>query len=147
MWVRILVGVALGGASLGLGGCGGSSGVTLTGRVVTAAQWKAVLWDWYDGRISHPHSCGAVVVATSHLPIDATYSTANADLGRYAAKVCTHHRDFRAIKRGMTDADVAAVAGAPQLPAGGRCWEYRQRRDVCFRAGRVVGLGLTPVAQ
>ena len=35
MWMRILVGAALSGASLGLGACGGSDGVTLTGRVAS----------------------------------------------------------------------------------------------------------------
>lgn len=134
--------------SLGLAACAGSNRVQLTGRVVTNAERKAVLQDWYDGKISDRHSCGAVVVASSRLPVDgATYSTVAADLARYAARVCTHHPDLTKVTVGMTDADVAAVAGAPQMPATGRCWEYWQKSPshkglaVCFRSGRVVSRG------
>ena len=61
---------------------------SLTGRVVATAQWRAVLQDWYDGRISDRHACGSVVVASSHLPVDGPIAhTLSADLSRYAAKV------------------------------------------------------------
>jgi hypothetical protein len=146
--MRLLVRVALGGAVLGLVACGGPSHVQLTGRMVTSAQWKAVLRDWYDGRISDRHTCGGVVVASSHLPVDGpVYSTISADLTRYAATVCTHHPDLAAIKVGMTDADVASIAGAPQLPATGGCWDSWNQSPshsglaVCFRGGRVVSRG------
>ena len=149
MWMRIVVLLTFCGASLGLVACGGVNRVRLTGRVVASAQWKAVLQDWYDGRISDRHTCGAVVVASSHLPVDGPiFSTVSADLTRYAAKVCTDHADLARVKVGVTDGDVAAVAGAPQMPATGRCWEYWQKGSshkglaVCFRSGRVVSRGL-----
>lgn len=143
MTMRTLVGVAVCGATLALAACGGHSRPMLTGRAVTPAQWKAVLRDWYDGRISDHHSCGAVVVASEHLPVDGPiYGTLAGDLSRYAAKVCTHHPDLAAVRVGMADADVAAVAGAPQVPLYGSCWDYREprgtRTEVCFRLGRVV---------
>jgi hypothetical protein len=148
VWMRILFGVGLSAAALGLVACGGEAGVKLTGRAVTTAQWKAVMRDWYDGRISDRHSCGAVVLASSHLPVDGPiYSTVAADLARYAAKVCTQHPDLAAVKVGTTDADVAALAGAPQMPAYGSCWGYPSKRRntsglaVCFRRSRVVRLG------
>jgi hypothetical protein len=142
---RTLLLIVLSCGSLGLVACRGSDSPKLSGKVVSAAQWKAVLRDWYDGRISERHSCGAVVVASSHLPVDGPiYSTIDADLARYAAKVCTHHSDLAAIKLGMSDADVAAITGAPTVPASGSCWDYRSsRRDntdiaVCFGNGRVI---------
>ena len=70
MWMRIVVLLSFCGGSLGLVACGGSNRVRLTGRVVTTTEWRAVLQDWYDGKISDRHSCGAVVVASSHLPVD-----------------------------------------------------------------------------
>ena len=146
--MRLVVLLTFCGASLGLAACGEANQVRLAGRVVTSAQWKAVLQDWYDGRISDRHTCGAVVVASSHLPVDGPiYSTLSADLIRYASRVCTHEPDLTRVKVGMTDADVAAVAGAPQLPATGRCWDYWQKSPshkglaVCFRNGRVVSRG------
>lgn len=148
VWIRILLGVGLSAAALGLVACGANGGVKLTGRAVTTSQWKAVLQDWYDGRISDRHSCGAVVVASSHLPVDgAIYSTVAADLARYAAKVCTHHPNRTAVRVGMTDSDVAALAGAPSMPTAGACWDYwsngrsNSGLAVCFRSSRVVHLG------
>ena len=148
MWTRIVVLLSFCGGSLGLVACGGSNRVRLTGRVVTTTEWRAVLRDWYDGKISDRHSCGAVVVASSHLPVDGpVFNTVSADLARYAVKVCTHHPDLRKVKMGMTDADVAAVAGAPQMPATGRCWDYWEKSPshkglaVCFRSGRAVSRG------
>jgi hypothetical protein len=97
VWKPLLVGLTVCGAALGLVACDASTRVQLTGRVVTNAEGKAVLQDWYDGRISDGHSCGAVVVASSHLPVDGPiYSTVAADLARYAAKVCTHHPNLQA---------------------------------------------------
>lgn len=143
--MRVLLAAALSGATLALVACGGSTSVKLTGQVVTAAQRKAVFEDWYDGHLSDHHSCGAVVVASSHLPVDGPiYSTIAADLARYADKVCTHHPDLDAVEIGMSDVDVAAVAGAPQMPATGPCWDYWSKSRgntglaVCFRNGRVA---------
>jgi hypothetical protein len=147
--MRVLVVIAVAGACLGVSACGQSSRPKLAHRVVTAAEWKAVLQDWYDGRISEHHSCGAVVVASAHLPVDGMiYSTINADLARYAAKVCTHVRNLAAIKLGMTDADLAMLAGAPQIPASGSCWDYAGKEpassgtSICFTNGRVTSRGV-----
>ena len=44
-------------------------------------EWKAVLKDWYDGRIDEWHRCAAVYEAIRHLPMDTPiYSTARDDL-------------------------------------------------------------------
>ena len=142
---RFLLLVVLSCGSLGLVACGGSNTPKLTNKVVGGSEWRAVLKDWYDGRISEHHSCAAVVVASSHLPVDGPiYSTVAADLARYAAKVCTHTRDLAAVKRGMSDADVATLAGAPAIPASGSCWDYWSKNPdntgfaVCFKVGRVI---------
>jgi hypothetical protein len=52
------------------------------------AEWKAVLEDWYDGRIDDWHRCAAVRAAIRHLPIDLTYSSGRSDLSAYAGGVC-----------------------------------------------------------
>jgi hypothetical protein len=126
-----------------LAGCGGTRSPRLTGRVVTARQWKALFNDWYvDGRIDRHYSCAVAVIATSHLPADPPiYSDATQTFEKYTAKVC-HPGDLRAVHVGMTDTDVAAVAGAPQLPAYG-CWQYPVTRRyaglrVCFKNGRAT---------
>jgi hypothetical protein len=141
---------ALTGATLCLAGCGQHGGPRLTGRVVTPVQWKAVFEDWYDGHLGGRHSCAAVVVASSRLPEDPMiYSTVVADFTHYAARVCTHQPDFAAIKVGMADGDVAALAGAPVLPASA-CWDYPSKDrvdaalEVCFRSGRVTGRRQVP---
>lgn len=61
----------------------------IPGRGVTAAAWKAVLNDWYDGRMDRWHSCAAVTEAIRHLPEDpGIYSTVELDLEAYARGVC-----------------------------------------------------------
>ena len=134
-------------AAIVLAGCAGPREAHLTDRVVTDAQVKAVFDDWYDGGLTDPHSCAAVVVASSKLPEGggAVYSTVAADLAGYAARVCTHHRDLDAIKPGMANSDVAVLAGAPRMPVTGRCWFYltashrNEGQAVCFHSGRVTG--------
>jgi hypothetical protein len=134
-------------AVLALVGCTGRSEPKLTDRVVRNGQVKAVFDDWYNGGLTERHSCAAVVVASSRIPEDgAVYSTLAADLARYAAHVCTHDRDLAAIKPGMANSDVAALAGAPLMPVTGRCWFYPTRtshradgQEVCFYDGRVTG--------
>jgi hypothetical protein len=60
-----------------------------TGYAPTHVPWKAVINDWYDGGIDHPHSCAAVIAAISHLPMDGgVYSTVRPDLYAYERKVC-----------------------------------------------------------
>src|SRR5205823_2828370 len=55
----------------------------------SAAGWKAVLDDWYDGSIDRWHSCAAVREAIRHLPVDGPiYSTVFPDLRHYARAVC-----------------------------------------------------------
>jgi hypothetical protein len=52
-------------------------------------EWKAVLMDWYDGRIDDWHRCAAVYAAIRHLPMDTPiYSTVRDDLKAYAKAVC-----------------------------------------------------------
>jgi hypothetical protein len=142
---RLLLSIILSGGSFGPVACGQSSTPKLTHRKVGASEWKAVLQDWYDGRISEHHSCAAVVVASTHLPEGGMiYSPINADLTHYAGRVCTHDRNLAAIKVGMTDADVATLAGAPAIPASGGCWDYwaKKRHNtgaaICFKVGRVI---------
>jgi hypothetical protein len=62
---------------------------TTPARPGSAAAWKAVLNDWYDGHMDHWHPCAAVLEAIRHLPADpATYSTVELDLQAYARGVC-----------------------------------------------------------
>jgi hypothetical protein len=58
-------------------------------QTASAAAWKAVLNDWYDGRMNHWHPCQAVLEAIRHLPVDGPiYSTIGLDLKAYARGVC-----------------------------------------------------------
>ena len=128
-------------------GCGSSS-PRLTHRVVGTAEWRAVLSDWYDhGRDLHDaHTCGAILLALQHLPPSTVaYSTVKPDLEHAARRACTAHPRLVAIKRGMTDEDVAAVAGLPRIGLGLTCWVYpgggnETGRRVCFTHGRVSTL-------
>jgi hypothetical protein len=74
---------ALASVCLAISACGGHSK-----RPVPAAEWKAVINDWYDnGRFDHPHSCAAVRAAERRLPV-LPYSDAPATFRRYEAKRC-----------------------------------------------------------
>ncbi|HEY1513409.1 MAG TPA: hypothetical protein VGF66_06605 [Gaiellaceae bacterium] len=113
---------------------------------IRAAEWKAVLNDWYPDRVvDHPHPCGAIVIARAHLaPEPETYSTIDRDLKRAERRSCPKGSDLGALKTGMSDADVAAVAGIPNV-AHLHCWLYAVTRDhpgrrVCFTNGRVTTL-------
>lgn len=115
---------------------------------IRPAEWHGVLNDWYpDGVVDHSHPCAAIVIAKAHLPTDSpTYSTAYRDLGRAERRWCTKSRDLRAIEKGMSDADVAAVAGAPD-DVSLHCWLYavtrkHDGRRVCFTKGRVTTVRL-----
>lgn len=57
---------------------------------VAAADWRAVIDDWYDnGVFDDPHACSAVRAAMERLPDSSpTSHTAFADLRRYADKGC-----------------------------------------------------------
>ena len=55
---------------------------------VAAAEWKAVIDDWYvDGSIDEPHRCVAIREAIEQLPTRG-YSEAYADLLRLARRGC-----------------------------------------------------------
>lgn len=126
-----------------LAACGGPQVPKLTGRAVTASQWKALFNDWYkDSRIDGHYSCAVSVIATSHLPADPPmYSDVMDVFEKYTAKVC-RPGDLKRVHVGMTDTDVALVAGAPELPAYG-CWRYpvtnkQNGLRVCFTYGRAT---------
>lgn len=109
-------------------------------------EWKAVLNDWYpDSVVDHAHPCAAIVIAKAHLPVDTMrYSTIYRDLERAEKRWCTETPDLDALKTGMSDADVAAVAGVPNDVLL-HCWLYavtrtRDGRRVCFTKGRVTAL-------
>jgi hypothetical protein len=134
-----LAGLAVAGA---LAGCNGGPRPKLTNRPVRPAEWKAVLNDWYDdGRIEGSYSCGAAVIAASHLPPDpVAYSDVQQVVDGYARKACVRPGDLEAVRVGMADSDVAAFAGAPRLPPVS-CWYYpvtikRNGLRVCFKDGR-----------
>jgi hypothetical protein len=115
---------------------------------IRPVEWKSVLNDWYpDSVVDQPHPCAAIVIARAHLAISTTYSTINEDLARAERRSCTRHPDLGALKIGMSDADVAAAAGAPD-DTGLRCWVYavtraHDGRRICFTSGRVTTLQLS----
>jgi hypothetical protein len=138
----VVVGLAALAVAGALVGCNGQARPKLTNRPVSASDWKAVLNDWYDdGRIEGRYSCAATVIASSQLPADpGAYSDVEHVLEQYARKVCVRPGDLKAVRLGMADSDVAAVAGAPRLPPVG-CWYYpvtlkRSGLRVCFKDGR-----------
>jgi hypothetical protein len=113
---------------------------------IRAAEWKAVLNDWYPDRVvDHRHPCGAIVIARTRLAADpGAYSTIDRDLKRAEQRSCPKGSDLDELKPGMSDADVAAVAGIPNV-AHPHCWLYAVTRDhpgrrVCFTNGRVTTL-------
>lgn len=128
-------------------GCGGSHAARRI-PVITTKQWVAVLDDVLDNaRIDRGHSCGAVVEALAHFkvmspPSTRTYGRAVSIMDRYAYGVCPRHSQLAGVVVGMTDGEVADIAGMPRTP-GLRCWLYAVTRDrtgrrVCFNRGRVT---------
>jgi hypothetical protein len=75
-----------------LAGCGHGSGsrahVTTVQPPVTAAVWKSVLRDGYDGHMNHQHSCAAVEAAIAHLPHDMVSCGLCLRLDAYERRVC-----------------------------------------------------------
>ena len=113
----------------------------LTTVTVAAAGWLAVVNDWTDNhRFDRPHSCAAVVIAWTHviaMSYPSSWQRLPTDLRAEARHVCRPGEESL-IRRGMTEAQVAAVAGKPRLPlTGPNCWTYVTRR-VCFADGRVA---------
>jgi hypothetical protein len=133
-------------------GCGGShvSGHRLP--PITGKESSAVINDWLDdGRVDGHHSCGAVVEAVAKISALAhsraehpslAYHRAISAFDRYAGDVCPSKPQLGKIVVGMTDAEVARIAGMPRTPRL-RCWLYAVTRDrdgrrVCFSDGRVA---------
>jgi hypothetical protein len=130
-------------------GCASSRHAPTPRLPIRPAEWKAVLNDWYpDSVVGHPHPCAAIVIARAHLPDDPpAYSTIDRDLRRAEKRCCTGEPDLDRLKKGMSDADVAAVAGAPSDVLL-HCWLYAVTRDhdgrrVCFTNGRVTTLQIS----
>lgn len=96
MGVRASLGVAV--IGLALTGCSDDkSGATTSGSPqasdvsteISAAEWKAVINDWYvDGTINEPHRCVAIQEAIDQLP-SRDYSAAYADLWRLERDTCS----------------------------------------------------------
>jgi hypothetical protein len=133
-------------------GCGGSKHVAAP--PIRPQEWRAVVDDWLDnGRIDIRHRCGAVVEALAHLRFleripaptynpRLSFAHATSTLDRYAASVCPRTSELSKIVVGMSDAEVANVAGMPRTPRL-RCWLYpvtraHDGRRVCFAHGRVA---------
>jgi len=144
-WVALILAIA------GLPVYGSRAEAAPTPGVITSREWLAVLNDWLDDtRIEHSHSCGAVVEAVAQVSAQAhskaphpslAYRQAFAAFDHYAATVCPRHGQLGKIKLGMTDGEVAAVAGMPRTPRLS-CWLYpvtraHDGRRVCFTNGRV----------
>jgi hypothetical protein len=113
---------------------------------IAPREWKAVFNDWYtDGVVDGRHPCAAIVIAIAHLPSSTvSYSTITRDLANAERRSCTGSAALRALKMRMSDADVAAAAGAPGRVLA-RCWLYAVKQDrpgrrVCFTHGRVTTL-------
>jgi hypothetical protein len=99
---------------------------------VSGHAWNAVVNDWLDnGRFDHAHTCAAVVVAATNGGTHLPHAVRD-----YARRVC-HAGNAARITIGMSNATVAALAGAPRFPISGpHCWTYATRR-VCFTDKRV----------
>lgn len=108
--------------------------------------------DWLNnGWVNSPHRCGAVVEAVAHIAVlehmltdhpTLAYRRAILALDRYAVQVCPRKPQLTKIAVGMSDADVAAVAGIPRTPRL-HCWLYpvthgSEGRRVCFVRGHVA---------
>jgi len=116
---------------------------------VDGKDWRSVLSDWGAyGRFTQPHSCAAVVVAraaATSLKGDPVLNALNA----YERRVCVRGNVW-AVQVGMSNTDVATVAGAP-IPwlSGPHCWSYHAGKQgtsidgltFCFdRTGRVADI-------
>ncbi len=74
--------------ALALMACGGRHATPAT-PPPTAAEWKAVIQDWYDNRkFTHRHSCAATRAALEHVPADGTALAVADALRRYESRVC-----------------------------------------------------------
>lgn len=117
---------------------------------VSGKEWRAVVMDWEThGRFSEAHSCAATVVARSsvvprfHEGMPVVHA-----LDLYERHVCRQGSVW-AVKVGMSNREVVALAGAP-VPwmSGPHCWFYRARQPgtpidglgFCLASGRVAAV-------
>jgi hypothetical protein len=108
---------------------------------VSGHAWNAVDNDWLDnGRFDHAHSCAAVVVAATNANVRSDRATDTQfphDVRSLARRIC-HSGNAAQIELGMSNADVASIAGAPRFPISGpHCWAYATRR-FCFTGKHVT---------
>jgi hypothetical protein len=118
---------------------------------VTGKEWRAVITDWsMYGRFTHQHPCAAVVVARSRI-VPALHEGMPLihALDVFERKVCPAG-DVWAVQTGMSDREVAALAGPP-IPwrSGPHCWNYHASKSgtsidalaFCFdRTGHVAAI-------
>jgi hypothetical protein len=115
---------------------------------VSSKEWLGVLNDWLGhNRFSQAHTCAAVVVARTHAPpkYHEGMPLVRA-LDVYERAICPAGNVW-AIKEGMSNRQVASLAGAP-IPwrSGPRCWNYHASkpgtsidgRAFCFTNGYVT---------
>ena len=87
----VVVGLALTGCSDDKSGSptSVSSQASDVSTQISAAEWKAVINDWYvDGTINEPHRCVAIQEAIDQLP-RRDYSDAYTDLRRLECDTCS----------------------------------------------------------
>lgn len=115
---------------------------------VSFKEWQSVISDWGShGRFSASHSCAAVVVARSRVaPAYHEGMPLVHALDLYERKVCLTGNVW-AVQEGMTDRQVASIAGAPvPWTSGPHCWNYHtskpgtsiDARTFCFAANGKV---------
>lgn len=121
-----------------------------TSQPVSSKEWLDVLNGWLaHDRFTQAHSCASVVVARTHAPPKYREGTPLVHaLDLYERKVCPAGNVW-AVAEGMTNRQVASIAGAP-VPwmSGPRCWFYRARMagtsidglSFCFVSGRVANI-------
>jgi hypothetical protein len=86
----VVIGLALAGCSDDKSGspASSSSQASDVSTQISAAEWKAVINDWYvDGIVNEPHRCVAIQEAVDQLPTR-DYSTAYTDLRRLERDAC-----------------------------------------------------------
>lgn len=128
-------------------GCGNRAS---SARPVTFHEWNSVVGDWLaHGKFSSAHSCAATVVARSRVvPAYHEGMPLVHALDLYEQRVCKPGNVW-AVRVGMSDRQVAALAGAP-VPwmSGPHCWFYRAKHSgtsvdglgFCFSSGRVMAV-------
>jgi len=105
-------------------GCGHHSAAATP--PVTGKEWHAVVADWsMHGRFTQRHSCAAAVVArTRVVPAYHEGMPLVHALDVFERRICSAG-DVWAVQKGMSDREVASLAGHP-IPwrSGPNCWNY-----------------------